>query len=238
MSKGEKTKEILVDWTFGASMLDGLDRDHIERCTDCKTLLEEAEMMRPLLQDYSNQISQEARQLLTDAREQRSLALPQERSYFGRIPSWMKIAACFLVGLLAVYFYTSNQTNPENPVYLANMENVSSRDAIQSYVGKSQMFLMSLFTQDIECGTHGESVVVDRELAKKLVYQKRLLDPKLNADEFRDLKPLLDQLEILLLDIAGSDGCVKDDELNLWRDVINSRSTMLKLNLLQMEGRI
>ena len=238
MSKCDKNRDILLDWTFGGSSLEGLDYDHIESCDGCRTLLNEAESIRPALNDYSVHLGQEARKLLSEAKTKRSLSVPEERLSFRRIPAWMKIAAAVVITILGTYFYSSLQPVSEEPIYFAQVQNESSRDAIQSYVGKTQMFLMSLFSEDVECGDHGDSIAVDRELAKKLVYQKRLLDPKLNSDEFRDLKPLLDQFEVLLIDIASGDGCVRSDEIELWKEVMNSRSTLLKLNLLQMEGRI
>ncbi len=238
MSKCEETKEILVNWTYGAGMLDGLDRNHIEQCSECHSLLEEAEMMRPLLLDFSGKIGQEASQLLSDAKKRHSAALPLEATRTRRVTHWMKIAACLLVAVLSVVIYSTFQSNPPEFVYLAKMDSISSRNQIQSYVGKTQMLLMSLYSGDVKCGDEGEVVIVDRELAQKLIYQKRLLDPKLNTDEFQDFKPLLDQLELLLIDIASSDGCVRNEELELWRDVMNERSTLLKMNLLQMEGRI
>jgi hypothetical protein len=238
MSKCEKTKEILVDWTFGAGMLDGLDRKHLETCSDCRQLFEEAESLKPVLQDYSGRISQEANRLLSKARQKQSSALLSARSFRFQIPNWMKIAAGFVVAAGGIYLYNSLHFDRPEPAYIVKMDTLSSRGAIQSYIGKTQLFLMSLFPGEEECGDPGESVLVDRALAEKLVYQKRLLDPKLNSDEYQDLKPLLDQLELLLMDIAGSDGCVRKDDLELWRSMIDSRSTLLKLNLLQMEGRI
>jgi len=97
---------------------------------------------------------------------------------------------------------------------------------------------MSLSQEESDCGNKENVVAIDRKLARKLLYQKRLLDPRLNSSEFRDLKPLLDGLELLLLDIAGGDGCVRSEEIELWKGLMNSRSTLLKLNLLQMEGRL
>jgi hypothetical protein len=238
MSKCKETQEILVNWSFGTPLPGDLDRDHIETCSQCRQLLEQAEFVEPMLQIYREQIDQQAEKLLEDRRKLQSADFTSAQQKYSGLPYWLKIAASIILVVVAGVVYSTYRSNGLKPAYLTKMDELSSRKSIQSYVGKTELFLMTLFSSGVTCGENDEGVLVNRELAQKLIYQKRLLDPQLSSDEFRDLKPVLDQLEFLLLDITGTDGCIRPEELELWRKAIQSRSTLLKVNLLQMEDRI
>jgi hypothetical protein len=234
MSICEHNQEILELYALGLAELEELDQLHTRWCPSCKKALKQARSLRGALTDYASQVDQEADRLLAS----RTSPVPyltrlQTKSWQRWLP-WLVAAASLLFALALWVFQPRSDLPPSESAYLAALEAEASRLEVLSYLNRTQMFLISLMDESLPC-SEISSLDTDRQIARRLIYQKRLLQPKLASLHLDDIVPLLDDLELLLLEVANSQDCA---DLQLWRSVIRSRSTLMKLNLLQMEGRI
>lgn len=230
----KRNEELIDQFTLGEVGLADLDQGHLEACASCRQALAEARTLRALLQEYDAQLDERADKIL----ERNPARLPgqaAERSPFKQPLPWLAIAASLIIAFLLGWLWKAQSVPEVNLAYFQSLDKQATRLELLTYLGRSQMFLLSLFDGTIDCSETGFDL--EQEVARKLVFQKRLLEPKLKDVRFEDLRPILNELETLLLEIANSPDCMPED-LMLWRQVIESRSTLTKLKLLQMENRI
>lgn len=242
MSQCSKNQEILDAHIVGAGSLDELDFSHAERCRRCQIALEKADRLKLLLEGYALAEDRQASNLLdedSDAAAQIATALgAQERRSSNRIAIGL-VAAIFCTLALSVLI-RMNAPGPSltQQRFLASLEQELMRGDLNSYLARSQTFLNSLLGANYLCADGKLQIGAEKALAKKLLYQKRLLEPQLRGVAHEDLGSMLDDFEFVLIQVAGSDDCVEAEELMMWRDVLEKRATLVKLNLLQMKGRI
>jgi hypothetical protein len=240
MSICERNHEILESYVFGLCDLDQFDHIHARWCPDCRAELKRSRATKRLLDEYAREMDREAESVLAGG-ETVCLSTPPTRKEFRfrNPPAWLAVAASLVIVVLVSYFYfraapARIQTSP----YLGSIQAETARVEVLEYLGRTQLFLLSLFDGSSGCADGEAGGGPEREFARRLIYQKKLLEPRLVSPDFEDLRPILDELELFLLDIATRDGCLEDRELRSWKDVLDSRSTFTKLKLLQMEGRI
>jgi len=133
--------------------------------------------------------------------------------------------------LVSYFLFRAAPARTQPSPYLGSIQAETARVEVLEYLGRTQLFLLSLFDGSSGC-TDGEAGGgPEREFARRLIYQKKLLEPRLVSPDFEDLRPILNELELFLLDIATRDGCLEDREL---------RSSVLSIGIpiLLADGRL
>lgn len=225
---------------FAARMgtLEEFDHAHAAECSSCKSALEKTKMLQALLDSYATGIddivafhySEErlAKQVRAKAKGQILLSGPYR---------WLAVAASLFlaVGIAYLSFHMGRESVLNSPPYIESLKSEAMRAEIHSYLSKSQILLLGLLDQSSNCSDDNS---FEREAARRLLLQKRLLEPRLSDSRFKDLRPLISEIGLLLTEVANTEGCFREEEVKLWKRVVESRSTLMKLNLLQMKDRI
>jgi len=233
----EKTLEILDLYAAGLDVQDEIDREHLKECASCRQELQRSERLRHLLAVYAADYGQEFE---VDRRRNfllNKVARGNRSRYWTKTWRWGAIAASLVAAFLLGRWFTLPDRPPTDlrgPLVEA-IAAESAREEVVNYLGRTQFFLLTLMDAPADCAADNET---KRGIARRLLYQKELLEPKLVDARYGEVRNLLDELEILLLDVAEGEGCFKAEESELWKGMLRSRSTLVKLDLLQMKGRI
>jgi hypothetical protein len=233
MSVCDKNRVILDDWVAGLDGLENLDNTHCRECADCAEALRDARRLKECLHSWAGEIEEEARRA-AKMPPRFAPSIPRNRS-FRRIAPWLAApAAAALIWWVGPGWFRSEPPRPALPSYLASLETEATRADLVSFLSQSQLFLLGLLDQTL-CHADPDS---QRRAAERLIQRKRQLEPRLGSDAFADVRPVFEELEVLLLVVADEGGCLEDGELGQWRRLIEGRSTLLRINLLQMEDRL
>lgn len=233
MSACDENRAILDDWAAGLGGLEGLDRGHTEECADCAKAFREARWLKECLQSWAGEIDDEARRAAEMPLGFAPLPQPSRPS-LRRIAPWLAAAAGAALLWWVAPGWLREDPPPALPSYLVSLDTEATRADLVSFLSRSQLFLLGLLDQTL-CDVDPD---LQRLAAERLIRQKRQLEAGLGPDAFSDVRPVLEELEILLLVVADEGGCLEEEELGRWRRLIESRSTMLRINLLQMEDRL
>lgn len=232
MSTCDRNREILNDWVAGLADLDALDRFHLRRCPACTAALAEARELKQSLDAWTGAVTREAEQAAALPWTGRPAA---SRPWRRTVPWLAAAAAAAAIWWLLPARLPEPPPAPVLPHYLTSMETESTRADLVSFLSRSQLFLLGLMEPSRCLPDH---VLSQRQAAERLIRQKRQLDPRLADDAFSDVRPVLEELEVLLLVLADEEDCLREHEWGQWRQLIESRSTLLRINLLQMEDRL
>ncbi len=233
----DRHRIVMDEWAAGIGNLDALDLDHCRTCPDCRAALEEAQTLKECLESWAAAVETEAR----DAAQLPVPARPRRRSQLRRATPWLAAAAAtallwWMAPYTVVQRYLSAPASPlVLPDYLAALQTEAAREDLVTFLSRSELFLLGVLDQH-RC--HPEDSTAAQAAADRLIRQKRQLETRLTGDRFSDVRPFLDELEVLLLVVAEGGGCLGDGEVAHWRQVIQSRATLLRINLLQMEDRL
>ncbi len=234
MSICEKNQAILDDYILGLCDLEDFDKSHARWCPTCRAEYKQSLSLRRHLVGYAAEMNRLADQHPVETTPHHYG--PQAWISIRKLAPWAGLAASVILAFMLGSLYTGRDgTTTAGDLYLRSLESESGRAQILTYLGRTQVFFLSLFDGADKCGANAEA---DRRMAAELIFQKRLLEPRLLSPELEDIRPLLDEVEFILLDISEGEGCLRETDLMLWKKVIESRSTLLRLSLLQMEGRI
>jgi len=234
MSICDKNREVLEDFAAGLGDLEEFNEEHARWCPTCRKEYAEARRLRSLLAIYQAEEDREAERIL----EAWPMAMPHRRTYkLSRLVRWGALAASLLLVFLIARRYPARTESPDHLLheYVQALGTESTRADILDYVNRTQLFLLALSEDDEDCADQDQA---KRQIAMRLVFQKKLLEPNLSTPEYSDLKPLLDDMELLFLNVADGHGCFKKEEVELWKQVIESKSALMKLRLLQERDRI
>ncbi len=234
MSICDKNRAVLEDFAVGLGGIEEFNEEHARWCPTCRKEYAEARRLRSLLAIYQAEADQEAERIL----EASPMILPRRRTRnLGRFLRWGAVAASLLLVFLVARRYPARTESPDILLqeYMQALGTESARADILDYVNRTQLFLLALSEDDPECTDEDQA---KRQIAMRLIFQKKLLEPKLSSPEYSDLKPLLDDMELLFLNVAEGNGCFKKEEVDLWKKVIESKSALMKLHLLQERDRI
>ncbi len=239
MSICERNRAALERYVCGLGSLEEFDEIHGRWCPQCSAELKEAVRLRNLLLEYSREIQTESTSYL-EAHPLRAGRLNRRRRLLQNpFLRWGALAASLvLVFLLGRWLSPSAPSSSPNTLantYLASLATESARHELRDYLEQAQLFLLTLTDESSDCEADQQA---ERGIARRLIYQKRLLEPKLASQNFNDIRPVFDELELLLLTVADGQGCFKKKDYELWKKVIESRSTLMKLKLLESRDRI
>ncbi len=243
-----KNQEVFDAYTVGLADSGAVDQQHLKECTSCTQAFWEAAALRRQLEAYAESVEEQADQRIEDEVLSR-LAADRKIAASGPLARinrhWPKVAALAAMLILAALVVwrtgqplpTPSQHSEAGQALLAAMERESARQDIRRYLDGSQLVLFGVLEGAHDC-PQGEAVHIaqEQQLARSLLYQKHLLDPQLAQPGNESFKKVCDELELLLIDVAGSEQCVQPDQVNLWREVLDSRSTLVKIQLMRKEA--
>ncbi len=248
----ERLREKLDSYAVELTDIREIDQEHLRTCPSCAAAFWQNDVLRRALRTYSDEIECAATAGLEDELMSRladsSATAPVLQAVESPSPGnrrkmrsgWTPaaaIAATLLLSLLGLWQIWPEKTNPSaRDALLAAVERESSDERIVQYLNRSQFLLFSLWDSAEDCDDGLVSIETEREMAQGLVFQKRLLDSQLAEPGYEDLQRLCNELEMIILDVASSDNCIDAEQIDLWRQVLQSRSTLLKLNLLRSEA--
>lgn len=243
MSKCSHNRDVLDAYMLGIGGLAELDREHTRQCRACGEALAEAEDLRKLLLQYSTESARRADRVLESV--PRLPARPAGR-WFGRVSPWLAAAAAVVLIVLAPgWFGNPPDPAPVQPVisgaglaYLRQVQSDAGRDAMTTYLSQTQTLFLSLLYGTTDCEEGNVEVRAEKQMARELLRRKKLLEPELSQPDRGDVRPVFDELELLLLEVAAGDDCISRDQFNRWKQTVETRHTMQRLQLLQMKGRI
>lgn len=239
MSICEQNRAALERYVCGLGSLDDFDEVHGRWCPECSTELKQAIRLRTLLLDYSRDVRSESEAYLVEHPLRTEGLVRRRRFLQNPFVRWGAIAASLVLVFLLGRLFSPSSPSPSTDVvvnaYLTSLVNESTRYEMRDYLEQAQLFLLTLTNEGTDCETDQQA---KRDIARRLIYQKRLLEPKLASGQFSDIRPVFDELELLLLTVADGKGCFKKEDYELWKKVIESRSTLMKLQLLQSRDRI
>ncbi|MEJ2077671.1 MAG: hypothetical protein P8020_15845 [Acidobacteriota bacterium] len=239
MSICEQNRAALERYVCGLGSLEDFDEVHGRWCPECSSELKRAVRLRALLLEYSRDIRAESEGYLEEHPFRTGSTTRRSRFLQKPFLRWGAIAASLVLVFLVGRFLRPPSPSPmpeaTTNAYLTNLVSESTRYEMRDYLEQVQLFLLTLTEEGTDCQTDQQA---KRQIARRLIYQKRLLEPKLATEHFTDIRPVFDELELLLLTVADGKGCFKKEDYELWKKVIESRSTLMKLQLLQSRDRI
>ncbi|HSR66769.1 MAG TPA: hypothetical protein VLU25_02415 [Acidobacteriota bacterium] len=230
------------------------DRRHLSQCRSCAAALHQAEILRRGLEDWAGQAERSSQgveeELLSRLQGQMSPAPVGHRP-------WIHLAAVAAALLAAVLLWKGLtppggapalqpdgskgqvQASQAGQELLRQVEIESSREEILRYLERSQLVLAALMDTVRDCNDGNQvEIAYERRLAESLLFEKQLLETHLSRPGNGGVRKLCDELELVLVDVAAADNCVDAQQIEQWRHLIDSRSTLMRLRMASKEAAI
>lgn len=229
------------------------DRKHLKECRECARAWRQARHLRLGLQAWgedADRASQGIEEELKQRLRNRGVFSPPSQ---GR--PWIHVAAV-AAGLLAALLLwrglapgsgpvtgpvpsSQNQVSEAGQALLRQVEIESSREEILRYLERSQLVLAALMDTSRNCNEGNQvEIAYERRLAESLLFDKQLLETHLERPGNAGVRRLCDELEIVLVDVASADNCVDAEQIERWKELLDSRSTLMRLRMASREAVI
>lgn len=245
----QRIQETLDAYTVGLAESSQIDQQHLKDCPSCARAFWRASALRRQLESYAQSVDEQAEggieeEMLSRLAGRQVASGPSAfRRWAGVWPKLAALAATLALASLLLWRTGEPVPAPQAESqagrnFLAAVERESARQEIRRYLDGSQLVLFGVLESAADCQHESQAVDIaqEQQLARSLLYQKHLLDPQLSQPGNESFKKVCDELELLLIDVAGSQRCVRPDQVNLWREVLDSRSTLVKIRLLRKEA--
>ena len=254
----ERSRELFPEALYG-ELDPGSQKEfteHLASCPGCRT---EFEALQATLQ-VMNQRSQPQpnRDFLASYWDRLSARLPADgmksrppvpsgasyRSRPARVPAWAYGIAAVLLIAVGVYlgrtYFGGTPTGvPRNDEHLLSTgpapdEDSTSAQAV-AYLERSKNLLIGLTNLDEE---HRSSLDLSRnqEVSRELIQQANVLTVALNRPDQQQMRRLIQDLEVILLQLANIDVKPGVPAIELVQKGVDQRSILLKINLEEMRA--
>jgi predicted anti-sigma-YlaC factor YlaD len=121
---------------------------------------------------------------------------------------------------------------------VARMERRLSRDQAARYLDEAQDVLVTVAGHPADCERDHERVDVGEEARRsRELLARRALMVELGGDEVASARPLLDDVEGLLREVAALPACARADSLDAIHRQMQRRNVLMKIDLLTTELR-
>ncbi|MET0555612.1 MAG: zf-HC2 domain-containing protein [Vicinamibacteria bacterium] len=121
---------------------------------------------------------------------------------------------------------------------VARMERRLSRDQAARYLDEAQDVLVTVAGHPADCERDHERVDVGEEARRsRELLARRALMVELGGDEVASARPLLDDVEGLLREVAALPACARADSLDAIHRQMQRRNVLMKIDLLTNELR-
>ncbi|HSR52214.1 MAG TPA: hypothetical protein VLV83_15415 [Acidobacteriota bacterium] len=230
------------------------DRRHLRECPQCAQAWRQAQELRQGLQAWSEEAERASRGV-----EDELVRRLEGQGAFAPAPGqrrpWIHLAAIAAALLAALLLWKglapgssplpgsstsmAPQASAASQELLRQVEVESSREEILRYLERSQLVLAALMDTSRDCN-EGNQVEIgyERRLAESLLFDKQLLETDLARPGNAGVRRLCDELEMVLLDVASADNCVDAQQIERWKDLLDSRSTLMRLRMASREATI
>jgi hypothetical protein len=130
----------------------------------------------------------------------------------------------------------TDATAPDEVV--ARMERRLSRDQAARYLDEAQDVLVTVAGHPADCERDHQRVDVGEEARRsRELLARRALMVELGGDEVASARPLLDDVEGLLREVAALPACARADSLDAIHRQMQRRNVLMKIDLLTSELR-
>ena len=121
---------------------------------------------------------------------------------------------------------------------VARMERRLSRDQAARYLDEAQDVLVTVAGHPVDCERdHGRVDVGEEAQRSRELLARRALMVELGGDEVASARPLLDDVEGLLREVAALPACARADSLDAIHRQMERRNVIMKIDLLTNELR-
>lgn len=219
-------EEQLVQAYYGE---DDVDRNHIAECPECRAAFERLQELLDSVSDYPVPERNSAYGAEVWARLTPHLPLARPRSPWFR---WWVLGPAFAT-VLVLAFWAGMLTEQRQTGFSARARERVLLMAISDHLERSQVVLTEL----VHAQAGSASLPYERERARDLVNENRLLrESALRAGDMRDAG-LLDELERALLAIANSPPTGPSDDLEEIQRRIESEGLLFKVRITGVDAR-
>ena len=147
-----------------------------------------------------------------------------------------------LIGILIGKFYFSNNEQLKfQPGTLERNTNLSAQQiALQNrtdrYFDRSKVLLLGMINFDPETeDVFALNLPYQKKISQKLVQEALALKTEMDDPDYDQLKQLINDLEVILMQIANIESDMDIDGIEMIKSGINRKGIMLKINLEEMQ---
>ena len=147
-----------------------------------------------------------------------------------------------LIGILIGKFYFSNNEQLKfQPGTLERNTNLSAQQiALQNrtdrYFDRSKVLLLGMINFDPETeDVFALNLPYQKKISQKLVQEALALKTEMDGPDYDQLKQLINDLEVILMQIANIESDMDIDGIEMVKSGINRKGIMLKINLEEMQ---
>ncbi len=263
MKSHGKIKTLLYSYLHAE--LSGTDRtaveSHLKVCSQCsaelKSLQEAAAMLDAHFKRPSESRSDLYWQQFTEKVERRiERESEPEESFVHRVldvflvhrkPFGVGFATALVLVFIAIGAWNLWLKNPAIPpgngqteemagVGMTGVQNAALETQAQDYLEQSKVLLISLVNTDTKSLSGGSSALQkEKELSRKLVNESAMLTSKLNDPSQRQMKELIADLQLILVQIANLSNNQEAPGVEIIKGGIEHNGILFKINLEQIQ---
>lgn len=151
------------------------------------------------------------------------------------LPGWayrgLSAAAILLIGILiGRWFFTA--TPPVPPLARTSTENAELLSRTRAYLEKSRVLLMGLTNIDTESGESGDlDFAPYQQVSQALLQESAVLQPALAQNRQQRLRQLVEDLQVILLQIANLEEGQENSVIKIVQDGVDREAILFKINL-------
>lgn len=223
--------------------------NHISSCESCK---EEFEQIKSTLNFVGKRIKPEREDLYWDnfwnKLEPEIKQINEEKSFrqklfdnflVSRKPVLQFGAALVLImfGLLIGRFIYDNESNiPDgNTIKQTEFVNAALQQRTDRYIQRSKVLLLGLVNFDPADGIENINLNHQKEISRELIIEAAILKDKYKSPSTKQLKKLISDLEIILLQIANLEKEQDIEGIDLVKSGVDKKGIFLKININEMQ---
>ncbi len=236
-------------------------QSHLKACSQCsaelKSLQEAAAMLDAHFKRPSESRSDLYWQQFTEKVERRiERESEPEESFVHRVldvflvhrkPFGVGFATALVLVFIAIGAWNLWLKNPAIPpvngqteemagVGLTGVQNAALETQAQDYLEQSKVLLISLVNTDTKSLSGGSSALQkEKELSRKLVNESAMLTSKLNDPSQRQMKELIADLQLILVQIANLSNNQEAPGVEIIKGGIEHNGILFKINLEQIQ---
>lgn len=154
---------------------------------------------------------------------------------------WSGLAAA--AAAIAAIMWIQPQPEPQETLFIAqdmldNAMAADDREAMLTYLRKTEKLFTSLREPTSECASDLLDVEPEKELAKDLLVQQKLFAPQMEQLEYLQVRGFFHHLELILVDLNSLDRCTNPTEIEMINSHIEENRILTKLRLIAQEIQV
>lgn len=154
------------------------------------------------------------------------------------------VAAAFFIAMFSsIHLYRLVKTPPSHGPQIAEtvvpveLEPIPFEGDIEGYLEQSAIVLTQISNSGALESTERPVFEEEKRLARKLLVESKLVSRQIENKRYSHLRPLIDELEPVLWDVANLEPQRDRESLSLLRETIDRRDVLLKVNLARSTSR-